>query len=137
MRVKKILLKIASPILLIALLSMNVNAMTNFYRVSLPVGQLAKSIAKETKSINRDNPVVSVTSILKADGSSSDYQQIRCTLASGSETACHSMPIELNSPTGMRLVDDKFRMMGTPFNLIGFGNNPLLGCIVTGYFTAN
>lgn len=137
MKVRKILARIGSPILLIALLSMNVGAMTNFYQVYLPIIGGERFLATEAKSISSTtNPVVSITSIKKGDGTSSSYSQIYCFVCIPGVVSSDHVLVTKGTPKSISM-PAKYKALGTKLSLKGYGKNALLDCMVTGYFTAN
>jgi len=136
MKLKKIISKIGTPALLIAVIAMNANA-ASFSNIYLPIGGLERELVKTTKT-GDSNPTVKVSTIKKGDGSSSSYTKIKCFVVYGAATEASShTTITLNESKTLSLSSTKYKAKGSTLRLKGYGNNPLLACQVSGTFTPN
>ena len=94
------------------------------------------TIAKVTKKADYEFAYVTISEIYKADGSSSNYQQIKGKVVfndNGTWKICGEKPVKKGEEANFRLPINAQRV-GVTLRFRAMGNDPSLDCKVTGHF---
>lgn len=94
------------------------------------------TIAKVTKQIDYEYAYVTISDIYKADGSASNYQQIKGKVVfndAGTWKICEEKVVKKDTETKF-ILKNNAKYEGVTLRFRAMGNNPSLDCKVTGHF---